>query len=1351
MATAADDTDLRTYLPNWVGSFLCSAQHPDDAPFAEHRIAAVLFLDIAGFSETTERLAQLGARGAEELSNILNDCFASLTGVIDGHGGDIVAFAGDGILAAWEDEHIDRAAHRAAQCGLALREAMESWAQARQSDIGQRTLVEVGDIFYCKVGGFNGDWQYLVVGDPIHRLGAAYRQAGVGDVVLCEAARDALAAFSEVDALEAGFRLVGLTSSFDPRQHASRRDLPVSGLERLVLKVVQDRAQLGKGDWLGEFRNLSILKIALLDTRFDGELLLGLHHGILEIQRVSARLEGTVHQVLMDDKGVSVTIAFGLPPFAHEDDPVRAVETALAIRGNLGAIGISTSIGVASGRLFCGNYGGRLRRTYGVIGQAINFAAHLMEVANTNVICDIATARAVNQRIAFAVLPPLYLKGSIKPISVFSPVVTFEQSRPSSVATMVGRELERAKLRQCLEDLRSGQGKLVIIRGEAGIGKSRLLADLVATAESNGNLVLQGFATAINQSTPYFAWRNVLLQVLDLHSQAEPALVRSRILERLSGDATLTSWMPLLEAIVPLGLPETALTERITGAARAAGIEELVVRLLANAMRRPNVLVFDDVQWFDSASIALLSVVSRRLPQLFIATSERTGGHRGLARSPTVEIGSALEINLDAVSRDNLAELIRQRLHAIELPPALVEFVHHQTGGNPFYCEELVLALRDTGAVSVARGVCRLMEGWHSVSATALSSSLERAIVSRFDVLCPEDQLLLKVASTIGDSFSADTLERIYPEALPLSKIISVLDRLASQDFLRLHDRGPSPRYGFRHAITQEVIYNLLAFAQRRTLHGKIATAVEMLHSQRLEPFYAQLARHWERADEPAQSVKYLELAAQQALHNYANLDAIHYLNRMMKVSVDAGLVIENTRRAAWEAAFGDAHHELADYDRASACYARAMALLGQRLPRTAVERVRTLAHNATVQFLLRLRPPRSEVLEESERAKLQLAAHIYEHLSEEYFFLNDSLAVLNGTLASLNLAERGGAMSETITGYSALALGLGMSGLVGAARFYCSRAFRLAERCGGLPEIARVHLVAGVLAYGLGDWDDAEQRAEQAIAHYRRLGDRTRWQNSQTMSLFIDILRGDLERADRRLTELDATISSGSSTQVRAWSLSARLIMDAMRGRSESKHVTELRALAEAKQVRADRLLCLGAVAAAYLQRQEMSNAIEAAQLGLAVLRECRVVWGGYVYGAAGVAEVLLAQWERSARTGPVAPNTRADAELACALIQHLARTSPVCRPRSLLLRGRLLALSGRVRRAQRAFRRAAAAAAQLHMPHDQGLALYQMGKCSTSRDDPTRPANLAHAARIFDQLGASDDLERARCALGD
>jgi adenylate cyclase len=323
----------------------------------------------------------------------------------------------------------------------------------------------------------------------------------------------------------------------------------------------------------------------------------------------------------------------------------------------------------------------------------------------------------------------------------------------------------------------------------------------------------------------------------------------------------------------------------------------------------------------------------------------------------------------------------------------------------------------------------------------------------------------------------------------------------------------------------------------------------------------------------------------------------------------------------------------------------------------------------------------------------------------------------------------------------------MGMSGLVGIAQTYGSRATQLAGQHGALPEIARVQLVLGVLDYGLGKWESAERGAQQARQLYERLGDRKRAHNSETMAIFIAFLRGEISRADSRLKELLVDVSEDSPPQVRAWSLSAGVLIDHSLGRCDPARLLELRSLIGNNLIRTDQLLCVGSCALGYSQLADAGRALELAERGLAILHECGVVWGGYVYGAAGIADVLLDYWQQCSGTVPA--SIKNQTQQACREFSRLARSSPLCRPYNFLMKGRLLLLSGQSAKAMDCWKRAAAAAELMQMPRERARALLEIGRAS-NENALDQSSHLAQAAAIFERLGAVRELAELREVQG-
>ena len=291
------NVDVNAYVPRWVRAAMAKDRFSRNEPAVESTVAAVVLLDIAGFVETTNQLARHGPAGAEKLSGLLNDCFAPLTDIIRDHGGDVIAFVGDGILAMWDDaSRIDEASILAAQCGLALRNEMTRQAQSGQHRLRPRISAEVGDIHCCKLGGLGGQWCFVVVGPPFERLGAAYGNAEVGDVVLCSELHRAIQDLCDGKFSDGLFVLNGISNNIIPAPQVVRQDSADLQMQALVPDIVVDHLRFGEGKWLAEFRNVTIAHVNLVGFSLQNAFVDTLQAAVLDIQRAAHRFEGLVHQ-----------------------------------------------------------------------------------------------------------------------------------------------------------------------------------------------------------------------------------------------------------------------------------------------------------------------------------------------------------------------------------------------------------------------------------------------------------------------------------------------------------------------------------------------------------------------------------------------------------------------------------------------------------------------------------------------------------------------------------------------------------------------------------------------------------------------------------------------------------------------------------------------------------------------------------------------------------------------------------------------------------------------------------------------------------------------------------------------
>lgn len=526
-------------MPGQLVRLLLTGTCGTHRPTALHCPCVALYVDLSGFTALTERLAEHGPKGAERLSEILNSCFGELVALVHHHGGEVQSFAGDAVLAVWwaEDEaQLGATCTRAARCGLVLRDALNGSRPLPDAELRLRVAVAVGEAVLFSVGGVEGRWEFFASGAPMRQLSQAIRAALPGEVQLSPEARKCLAeAACGVGTADGGLKLLDCPApaAMMPRPTPQIPERLQAGLRSYISHSVLTLVDAGQAEWMAEFRRVTVLFCALGHESFPGPEQLGvLQQAVTVVQASVYGQDGMVNQVMVDDKGTVVLAVWGVAMHSHEDDAVRALRAADAMVQGLRDTELSGSVGVASGVVFTGRRGSRSRCDYAVIGDRVNIAARLMQAAGEGILCDSATQALAANEIEFSPPEPLALRGRSDDFLTCRPLGPKAQ-RVTSTTPLVGRGRERADLREKLDALGAGARGLVVIEGEPGIGKSRLVADLLEQARGSGYRALVTGCDPIERSTPYHAWRGLLVDLLGLEAAPGQKGAEGRVQEAL--------------------------------------------------------------------------------------------------------------------------------------------------------------------------------------------------------------------------------------------------------------------------------------------------------------------------------------------------------------------------------------------------------------------------------------------------------------------------------------------------------------------------------------------------------------------------------------------------------------------------------------------------------------------------------------------------------------------------------------------------------------------------------------------------------------------------------------------------
>lgn len=896
--------DLSVYLPQDRRAALASNE-----TLPERTRGTVLFADISGFTPLTEKLTQSRGerRGIEELTERINGVYEAVIGAVDRFGGSVISFAGDAIV-CWFDASDAEACARGVRCAQSMQTAMLGFP-----DLSVKVSVSSGEVHRFVIGDPEVRLVDALAGATIARLATADHLAKAGEIILDQATANLLKySGQEAHKADTGEQFFLLDPSLiisertsnhtDPQAVAHHLKLEPNLLKPWILPVVFKRESTGHGLLLTEIRPTVALFLRFMGIDYDNDAqaLEKLDAVFSQTQRIVERYEGTLLELTIGDKGSYMYASFGAAHI-HEDDARRAVRSALEIKQLLNGFAFLNPIqvGISSGTMRVGAYGSKTRRSFGVMGDDVNLAARLMtSAAHGEILVSARVRKAVGEEFKVEARPPMFMKGKAEPLPVYS-VLGLQQHRairlqePSFGLPMIGREREMKTLEEKMGSALQGQGQIIGITAEAGMGKSRLIAEGIRMA---GRHSLTGYGSTCRSggmNTPYLVWQEIWNAFFNL----DPTMpfrkqIKSLEIELQERVPERVDALPLLGNVLGLALPENDLTQALQPKDRKAQLESVLVECLQSAAREAAeeggglLLVLEDVHWIDPVSFDLLELAARateKLPVLILVAyrpPDAEAGRHVLKRLQALDHFTELKLTeLDPAEteqaiRGKLAQLYPERGGGV--PKLLFERITSRAQGNPFYMEELLNYLHD-------RSIDPRNEA--ALNALDLPTSLYSLILSRIDQLTVSEQLSLKVASIIGRIFRFSDLHNYYPSLGTEEQLKTDLQELERLDLTPLESSEPELTYLFKHLVTHEVAYESLAFATRTQLHGEYGRYLESTYPEQIEQLAPQLAHHFEQAQDREKARAYLFKAGEQAAANFANDEALTYYNRALNLT----------------------------------------------------------------------------------------------------------------------------------------------------------------------------------------------------------------------------------------------------------------------------------------------------------------------------------------------------------------------------------------------------------------------------------------------------------------------------------
>ncbi len=666
--------------------------------------------------------------------------------------------------------------------------------------------------------------------------------------------------------------------------------------------------------------------------------------------------EGTVNQVMGD----GIMALFGAP-LAHEDHALRACYAALRMQERVRRYGdevqrthgvpIQIRVGLNSGDVVVRAIGSDLHMDYTAVGQTTHLAARMEQMAKPgSVLLTPATLRLAEGHVRVKSLGPVSVKGLGETVEVFeltgaaSTRTRLQVAAGRGLTRFVGRDTELDQLRVALERAGAAHGQVVALVGEPGVGKSRLVWELVHSHRTAGWLVVESSSASYGKASTFLPVVDLLKGYFGIEDRDDPRRVREKLIGKLLAlDESLRPALPTLEGLLDVPVQDAAWTSLGTDQRRRRVLDAVKRLVLRESQVQPLLLVFEDLHWVDGDTQALLDdlVESVPSPHLLLLVNYRPEYRHGWGGKTYYQ-----QIRLDPLAPETAESLLGSLLGADETLAPLRSILIERAQGNPFFLEESVRALAETGVLAGEPGTYRLVKGMPVAEVAQVPATVQAILAARIDRLPPEDKAILQTASVIGNDVPFSLLRAIT--AVSEDDLVGTLGRLQSAEFLYETRLLPDAEYTFKHALTHEVAYASLLGERRRALHASVVGAIERLYADRLAEYHDRLVHHAFRGEVWSKALTYLrelgEVAAPAEIdrvmgggpENPGQLwwageheGAVKLAERDMAVAASFG---NFSMRIVSGCRLGQAHHALGHFGRAVELFRQTVASLQGQL-----------------------------------------------------------------------------------------------------------------------------------------------------------------------------------------------------------------------------------------------------------------------------------------------------------------------------------------------------------------------------------------------------------------------------------
>ncbi len=1074
-----------------------------------------------------------------------------------------------------------------------------------------------------------------------------------------------------------------------------------------------------------------------------------------ELAKIIGRHGGFV-EMYIGDAAMGV---FGVPS-AHEDDPLRAIRAAreihwLVAQADVVGYPLSAHTGINTGLVVTGT-GDSGKGTHGIAGDTINLASRLSDLAKPNeILVGESTYLQSKAIFSFEKLEPVSIKGKAHLVVPYR-LLEEKTDLAAGIAfreissPLVGRNAEIAAMKGCINRVLDGQGGILSVVGDAGLGKSRLMAELHRHYQSDVSW-LEGRTLSYGQKMSYWPFREILWQYAgitedDTDIEAWEKL-EAKIVDLFPSDSA--EILPYLAGLIGLEAKgDLALSLRhLNGESMGKHIYLSSRRFFERlALSYPLVLVFEDLQWADESTVALIEhllPLINRVPLLLCGVSR-------FEQSPAARLRDAAlkdherrytEIRLNPLSSTDCTKLMDNLLLVENLPSRVRQLILAKADGNPFFIEEILRTLIDKGAVRYESGLWRATS---RIETIGIPDTIQGVIMARIDSLDDEMKHVLRTASVIGRTFLYRVLRTVERAIEDLDETV---DRLASAGLILEKQKVPELEYSFKHALVQESTYESILLKRRHELHGKVASAIETLFADRQDEFVSVLAYHYAKAENWEKAQEYLFKAGDQAGRIAADAEALTYYQEALETYARAfGDKWDPIRRGILERKMGEAFYRRGEYDRAMEYLQRALVYFGrQRLPYSRFQEVRGIVREAAIQV-------RHGIFS---RRIMRKPYGVMDQAFDEVLRIYEVIETINSTrapdrflltaLTCLNLCEKKGFAPGVSMEYSTLRYAAHLLAFPPGVRFFRQKSMVLAEKTQHTAALIRSYLVATVVECETGQFRAAIAYGSKGAEICRRESypNLTFWAFIVTFTCLSYYYLGAFREARQLANELIRTGEDVKDPQAFACGLTILGVTQERQGAFQECIASLKKAIEVSETIPNHELRVTEGytLARCYLRLGDVGEALNTA-IQTAAYRAKHKVRLSTHFVLLTLSQAYLAQAELNEgenRTAWVEKSKK-----ACKKALRFARVRRNALPEAVRLLGVCEWLSGRHTSAEKLWERSIAVAEEIGAAYEKGVAHYEMG--SRLNDE----GHLRQAEAIFSEIGAERDSELVHTLLG-